>query len=87
MNNTPVIDTVATGLNIKRLRKSAGLSVRDLQTVFGFSSPQAIYNWQNGTALPSLDNLVILAAAFEVTTDEIIILKDGNQPLKPDGQR
>lgn len=87
MNRIPVIDTVATGLNIRRLRISAGLSVRDLQAVFGFSTPQAIYNWQNGTALPSLDNLVILAAVFGVTTDEIIILKDGERLSMPDGKR
>ena len=42
----PTIDMVATGKNIERLRKVAGLSVRDLQDVFGFATPQAIYSWQ-----------------------------------------
>ena len=57
----PTIDMVATGKNIERLRKNAGISVRDLQDVFGFGTPQAIYKWQHGTAMPTIDNLVVLA--------------------------
>ena len=39
----PVIDLIATGQNIKNLRVSAGISVRDLQDNFGFTNPQSIY--------------------------------------------
>lgn len=53
----PTIDLMRTGANIVRLRKAAGLTVHDLQMVFGFNSPQAIYKWQNGAALPTVDNL------------------------------
>ena len=73
MNNIPVIDMTATGKNIMCLRTKAGLSVKDLQDVFGFSTPQAIYKWQRGTALPTLDNLVVLAAVFNVKIDDIIV--------------
>ena len=62
----PAIDPVKTGDNITKLRKAAGLSVHDVQAAFGFNSPQAIYKWQNGTALPSVDNLVCLAALLRV---------------------
>jgi hypothetical protein len=41
--------------------------------VFGFNSPQAIYKWQNGTALPTVDNLLVLAALFCVRIDDILI--------------
>ena len=64
----PFVDTVATGRNIDRLRVEAGLSVRDMQTVFGFATPQAIYKWIRGASLPTIDNLVILAAMLGVTT-------------------
>ena len=63
MTMIPVIDLVRTGANIVNLRKAAGLSVHDLQVVFGFNSPQAIYKWQNGTALPTVDNLIVLACS------------------------
>ena len=72
MNRIPVIDVTATGTNIARLRANAGLTVKDLQDVFGFNTPQAIYKWQRGTALPTVDNLVVLAAVFGVRLDDIV---------------
>ncbi len=73
MVNLPVIDMVRTGQNIARLRKQAGLSVRDLQDVFGFATPQAIYKWQQGVALPTIDNLVVLATVLQVRLDDILV--------------
>ena len=70
----PYINTVATGENINRMRIEAGFSVREMQEVFGFTTPQAIYKWIHGTAMPSIDNLVILAAVLGVTMDEIIVV-------------
>ena len=69
----PTINLARTGANIGQLRKAAGLTVHDLQTVFGFNSPQAIYKWQNGTALPTVDNLIVLAALLQVRIDDILI--------------
>ena len=69
----PTIDLVLTGANITNLRKAAGLSVHDLQMVFGFNSPQAIYKWQNGTTLPTIDNLIVLAALLHVRIDDILV--------------
>ena len=63
-----------TGINISVLRKNAGLTVKDLQNIFGFGTPQAIYKWQHGSALPTIDNLVILAAVLGVSMDEIIVI-------------
>ena len=74
----PTIDMEATGRNIMRLRKAAGLTVKELQDIFGFATPQAIYKWQHGTAMPTIDNLVVLAAVLAVPMDEIIIC-DGNR--------
>ena len=73
MVNLPVIDMTGTGQNIARLRRQAGLSVRDLQDVFGFATPQAIYKWQQGVALPTIDNLVVLAAVLQVRLDDILV--------------
>ena len=76
MANLPVIDMVRTGQNIGRLRKQAGLSVKDLQDIFGFATPQAIYKWQQGAAQPTLDNLVVLAAVLQVRMDDILVITD-----------
>lgn len=73
MCTMPVIDMIKTGQNIVTLRKQAGLSVRDLQDAFGFGTPQAIYKWQQGLALPTIDNLVALATLLDVTIDDILV--------------
>ena len=69
----PAIDMAATGRNILRLRRAAGLSVRELQEIFGFSTPQAIYKWQRGDALPTLDNMTVLSRVLGVSIEEIIL--------------
>lgn len=74
MTRIPAIDMVKTGQNIIQLRKQNGLSVKNLQDIFGFSTPQAIYKWQQGMALPTIDNLVVLAAVFHVHTDDILVV-------------
>jgi len=69
----PVIDPVATGENIMRLRKLRGLSVRDMQDWFGFEEPQAIYKWQKGKSLPNIDNLYALGALLDVPMEDILV--------------
>ena len=69
----PSIDPVATGANIMRLRMERGLTVRDLQSYFGFEEPQAIYKWQRGLSLPTVDNLYALGALLDVPMDEILV--------------
>lgn len=73
MKGYPVIDMAATGDNIKRLRLERGLTVRDLQKYFGFEEPQAIYKWQRGQSLPTVDNLYALGNLFEVSMDKILV--------------
>ena len=71
----PVIDVAATGNNIKRMRIAAGISVKDMQKIFGFGSINTIYKWQNGDSVPTIDNLVVLARIFGTTIDAIIAVK------------
>ena len=71
----PVIDLIATGENITRLRQMRGLSVRDVQTYFGFEEPQAIYKWQRGKSLPTVDNLYALSDLLEVPMNDILVPK------------
>ncbi len=79
MLNLPTIDMVATGQNILRLRQQCGFSVKDLQEIFGFATPQAIYKWQHGTALPTLDNLLVLAMVFDVHMEDILVVNTSIQ--------
>lgn len=79
MNRIPVIDMAATGINITTLRVNAGLTVKDIQDIFGFNTPQAIYKWQRGTAMPTVDNLAVLAAVFDVRIDDILVFQGCGQ--------
>ena len=58
MGILPSIDMAATGINIAQMRQRSGMTVQDLQNIFGFSTPQAIY---------------VLAAVFGTTLDSIIV--------------
>ena len=69
----PVIDLEATARQIDTLRLERNLTVRDLQNVFGFSSPQAVYGWIRAKSVPSIDNLVVLANVLNTTIDDLII--------------
>ena len=76
MSDFPVIDLAATGKNIKRLRKKRGFTVGDLQKYFGFTTPQAIYKWQRGQSLPSVDHLYAMSRLFNVSMQDILVEED-----------
>ena len=69
----PAVDMKRTGARIDDLRKQAGMSVRDVQDILGLGSVQAIYKWISGKSLPTIDNLVVLSAVWNVSLDDIIV--------------
>ncbi len=68
----PRIEMTETGKRIRTLRKERKIPIRKIEDIMGISC-QAIYRWQRGDALPSIDNLVILADLFGVQIDDIIV--------------
>ena len=77
--NLPVVDMAQTGQNIQSLRQQRGITVRQLQEMLGFATPQAIYNWQHGVSLPTIDNLVALSAIFAVPVETILEIRIDTQ--------
>lgn len=71
--NKPIIDVAATAANIKACRIRAGYSVREIQNIFNFSSPEAVYAWEKGKYLPTIDNMIVIASVYGVTIDQIVI--------------
>lgn len=69
----PVLDTKAIGARIKALRKAHHLKVEDIANFMGFESDQAVYKWQRGDSLPTVDNLYALSRLFETSVDDILI--------------
>ena len=73
MSNYPTIDMTATGNRIRDLRKEHHLKVDDIVSFMGFESQQAVYKWQRGESLPSVDNLYALSRLFGTTIDDILV--------------
>ena len=82
MLDSPIIDVEETGRNIDRLRKEAGMTVKEIQIDMGFYSPQAIYKWLRGDSLPRIENLVFLAEVLGVTVDEILVVRHASEHHK-----
>ncbi|MBQ9326452.1 MAG: helix-turn-helix transcriptional regulator [Clostridia bacterium] len=68
----PAVDMKRTGQKIVSLRTEKGMSVRDLQRLLGFTTPQSIYKWQRGETLPTIENLVVLSRICSVSMNEIL---------------
>ncbi len=82
------INTVATGKRIKELRKEHNLKVREIMEALGLESEQAIYKWQRGDSVPTIENLVALSMLFDCTMDDIVVAshgrdEEGESPLLP----
>ena len=71
----PMINLEKTGMNIKQMRVEKGMSVQKLADVMEFEAVQAVYNWQSGKTLPSLENLKLLSELFEKPMEEILIFE------------
>ena len=69
----PVVDLKATGSQIKSLRIKSGYTVHDIHAIFGFEYPQAVYAWESGKSIPTIDNLLVLAHLFDAAVEEIVI--------------
>ena len=67
-----VLNEKKTGERIKELRKMLHLTVKDVSTYMGFESAQAVYKWQRGESLPTIDNLYALGKLFDMPVDEIL---------------
>lgn len=82
----PVIDMKRTGENIKRLREEQNISVSEVQHFLGITNPQAIYQWQKGISLPSVDHLCALSHLFGIPMNDILVLADTPETT-PSAQR
>lgn len=84
VNAFPSIDLEKTGKRIETVRKNRGLSVRDIQDYFGFEYPQAVYKWQRGESLPTVDNLFALSRLLRVSMEDLLVTRnESREPAEP----
>jgi len=78
------IDMTATGLHIKELFVKKGLSVKDISGYMGMSE-QAVYKWQRGESLPTIDNFVNLSKLLETSIESMVVIRNNTPGDTPSG--
>ena len=74
--NFPTLNLKETGNRIHTLRVNSGYTVEDIAGYMGFSGPQAVYKWEWGKSLPTVDNLYALSKLFGVAIEKILVDND-----------
>jgi transcriptional regulator with XRE-family HTH domain len=69
------IDMQKTGEKIRRIREASGYTVDEVSRYCGFETPRAVYKWQKGETMPSLDHMAMLAKLFNVPLGELVMLR------------
>ena len=69
------ISKVETGRRLRKLMNWHGVTVREVQEEMELESPQAIYKWLNGRALPSTENLLILSRLLNVPMEDMLAIE------------
>lgn len=70
------INCEATGQRIRELRIARQITVEELADFMGFEGARAIYKWQAGQTLPSVDNLFALSRVLHTTIEDILVGDD-----------
>ena len=70
------INMEKTGKNIQSIIKQNNHTVKDIQNLFNFNGPQAVYKWQRGERLPDIEKLMIMASLFNIPMESFIIMEE-----------
>lgn len=72
-----VIDIPATSKLLKNLRIQNGYSVKQLQEIFGFETPVAVYAWENEKCknIPCIENFDVLSKLYKCHVEDLYVLK------------
>ena len=72
-----VIDIPATSKLLKNIRIQNGYSVRQLQEIFGFETPVAVYAWENEKCknIPCIENFDVLSKLYKCHVEDLYVLK------------
>lgn len=74
------ISKAETGKRIRKLLVESGITVREVQEAMELESPQAVYKWLNGKALPSTENLLMLSEMLRIPMEQILVLDRSRVP-------
>ncbi len=58
------------------MRKERGIKVAAICEYMGGLSEQAIYKWERGACLPTIDNLLALSHLYRVPMEELLVFEE-----------
>ena len=72
-----IIDIPATSKLLKNMRIQNGYSVKQLQEIFGFETPVAVYAWENEKCknIPCIENFDVLSKLYKCHVEDLYVLK------------
>ncbi len=76
------ISKVETGRRLRKLMNWYGVTVREVQEEMELESPQAIYKWLNGRALPSTENLLTLGRLLNISMEDMLVVEQDSMGMK-----
>ena len=77
----PLINKRETGINLRRIMDSRGLSAKDVQEYLGLGCVQSVYRWLDGINMPTIDNLYALSELFQLPIDAMV--RGNRLPIAP----
>lgn len=72
----PVIQGEETGKRLRELRKNRGFKVAAICDYMGGISEQAVYKWERGACLPTIDNLLALSHLYHVKIEDLLVYQE-----------
>ncbi len=73
-SNGNELDIPATGRRIKELMDAKGITIRETCEKLNVSF-QAVYKWQKGESLPTINNLFLLSRLLDVNLEDMLVPK------------
>ncbi len=70
------INMKKTGEKIQSIIKENNRTVKDIQHLFKFNGPQAVYKWQRGECLPDIEKLMVMSKLFEISVERFLVMED-----------
>ena len=67
------IDYITTGINLKNQIKIAGYDVKYIKEYLDLHSVQAIYKWQRGECLPTVEHMFKISQLLDITIDNLVM--------------
>lgn len=72
----PVIQIEKTGKRLRNMRKENGIRVAAVCEYMGGISEQAVYKWERGACLPTIDNLLALSHLYHVQMEDLLVYEE-----------